>query len=212
MGKLCVCLGNESSARSFLTKVFLNPGPWTSARSGHGCPHQNDRLLQDFEGLTKVFAPAGISASMSAGYPAPKLTLWAAFSVLSVLCVCVCVLRPYRPNPLLTNPYLQFAARFFENLRFSLNICGFLVNSGERPPGLIQHVLTALVLGSWVLLLPLLLLGASDCSPGLAFCFMGPWTFAWLCCPQLPTTHAKTGRTAHVLQHRGAHAENSWFS
>ena len=37
-------------------------------------------------------------------------------------------------------------------------------------------------------------LGASDCSPGLAFCFMGPWTFAWICC-----SRAKTGRTAHVF-------------
>ena len=26
-------------------------------------------------------------------------------------------------------------------------------------------------------------LGASDCSPRL-FCFVGPWTFAWICCPQ----------------------------
>ena len=29
-------------------------------------------------------------------------------------------------------------------------------------------------------------LGASDCSPRLAFCFTGPWKFAWICCPQLP--------------------------
>ena len=48
-------------------------------------------------------------------------------------------------------------------------------------------------------------LGASDCSPGLAFCFMSPWTFAWICCPQLPygTTCAKTGRTAHVFAAQG---------
>ena len=38
-------------------------------------------------------------------------------------------------------------------------------------------------------------LGASDCSPGLAFCFMGLWTFA--------TTRAKTGRTAHVFIAQG---------
>ena len=25
-------------------------------------------------------------------------------------------------------------------------------------------------------------LGASDCSPGLAFCFVGPRTYAWICC------------------------------
>ena len=29
-------------------------------------------------------------------------------------------------------------------------------------------------------------LGASDCPSGLAFCFMGPWTFGWICCSQLP--------------------------
>ena len=29
-------------------------------------------------------------------------------------------------------------------------------------------------------------LGASDCSPGLAFCFLAPWAFPWICCPQLP--------------------------
>ena len=35
-------IGNENSARSFLTEVFLNPlGSWTSAPSGHGRPHQN---------------------------------------------------------------------------------------------------------------------------------------------------------------------------
>ena len=33
-------------------------------------------------------------------------------------------------------------------------------------------------------------LGASDCSPLLAFCFMGHWTFAF---------RAKTGLTAHVF-------------
>ena len=36
-------------------------------------------FFKDFEGLT---ASAGISAWTSAGYPAPKLTLWAAFSFL----------------------------------------------------------------------------------------------------------------------------------
>ena len=29
-------------------------------------------------------------------------------------------------------------------------------------------------------------LGASDCCLELAFCFMGPWTFAWICCPATP--------------------------
>ena len=38
-----------------------------------------------------------------------------------------------------------------------------------------------------------LCLGASDCSHKLAFCFMGPWTFAWICCPQLPYHLCKNG-------------------
>ena len=36
-------------------------------------------------------------------------------------------------------------------------------------------------------------LGASDCAPELAFCFMGPWTFAWICCAQLPYHPCKNG-------------------
>ena len=36
-------------------------------------------------------------------------------------------------------------------------------------------------------------LGASDYFPGLAFCFMGPWAFAWICCPQLPHRPCKNG-------------------
>ena len=46
-------------------------------------------------------------------------------------------------------------------------------------------------------------LGASDCCSGLAFCFMGPWTFAWICCLQLPCHPCKTGRTAHVFTAQG---------
>ena len=46
-------------------------------------------------------------------------------------------------------------------------------------------------------------LGASDCFPALAFCFRGPWTFAWICCPQLPYHPRKTGRTAHVFTAQG---------
>ena len=57
----------------------------------------------------------------------------------------------------------------------------------ERPPALIQHVLTALAFWCWVLLAPGfdVRLGASNCSPGPASCFMGPTTFAWICCLQL---------------------------
>ena len=43
---------------------------------------------------------------------------------------------------------------------------------------------------------------ASDCSPGLAFCFMGPWTFAWMWCPRLPYDQCKQ-RTAHVFTAQG---------
>ena len=69
---------------------------------------------------------------------------------------------------------------------------------------MIQHVLTILVFLSWVLLLPRapglqLRLGASDCAPGQALCFMGPWTFASICCPQFPHHPHKTGRTAQVF-------------
>ena len=46
-------------------------------------------------------------------------------------------------------------------------------------------------------------LGASDDSPGLAFCFVGPWTFSWICCPQLPQHPCKTGRPAQVLTAQG---------
>ena len=42
-------------------------------------------------------------------------------------------------------------------------------------------------------------LGASDCSPGLAFCFTGPWTLLGPAARSSPTTRAKTGRTAHVF-------------
>ena len=51
-------------------------------------------------------------------------------------------------------------------------------------------------------------LGASDCSPGLASCFMGPWTFAWICCPQLSYHPCKNGthRTCFYSTW-GAHAK-----
>ena len=44
-------------------------------------------VFQDFEGPTEVLpgTSAGISAWTSAGYPAPKLTLWAAFSFLTLV-------------------------------------------------------------------------------------------------------------------------------
>ena len=74
-----------------------------------------------------------------------------------------------------------------------------------KSPGLLQHVPTVLVFWSWVLLLPGfdLGLGASDCSPGLAFSSTGPWTLLGSAARSSPTIRAKTGRTAHVFTARG---------
>ena len=77
-------LGNENSAEVFLTEVFFET-PW-----GHGRPRLRVMdvrtkmrvFFAGFRGLDRSFCPrtsAGISAWMSAGYPAPKLTLWAVF-------------------------------------------------------------------------------------------------------------------------------------
>ena len=76
----------------------------------------------------------------------------------------------------------------------------------ERPPGLIQHVLTVLFSGPGCCSCPgfHLRLGTSDCSRGLAFCFMGTWTFAWICCPQRPLPPVQKRDAQHMfLQHRG---------
>ena len=57
-------------------------------------------------------------------------------------------------------------------------------------------------------------LGALDCSPGLAFRFMGPWTFAWMWCPQLPYRRCKNG--THIGERlrgnrsRGNRPERIW--
>ena len=79
-------LGNENSAQSFSDRSFFEP-PW-----GHGRPRlrvmdvRTEMLaFPGFRGPDRSFCPrtsAGISAWRSAGYPAPKLTLWAAFSFL----------------------------------------------------------------------------------------------------------------------------------
>ena len=93
-------LGNENSARSFSDRSFFLMdvrafGSWMSAPK---C-----LFFQDFEGLTEAFAAGGgvlppdvrrISARTSAGYPAPKLTLWAAFSFLKH-----CSVTPPPPQP-----------------------------------------------------------------------------------------------------------------
>ena len=46
-------------------------------------------------------------------------------------------------------------------------------------------------------------LGASDCSPGLAFCFTGPWTLFGSAARSSPTPRAKRGCTAHVFTAQG---------
>ena len=76
----------ENSARSFSDRSFLPPP------SGRGRPRlrvinvRTEMLVfPGFRGPDRSFCPrtsAGISAWTSAEYPAPKLTLWAAFSFL----------------------------------------------------------------------------------------------------------------------------------
>ena len=80
-------LRNENSARSFSDRSFFEPP------RGHGRPRlrvmdvRTEMLVfPGFRGFDRSFCPrtsAGISARTSAGYPAPKLTLWAAFSFLN---------------------------------------------------------------------------------------------------------------------------------
>ena len=82
-----------------------------------------------------------------------------------------------------------------ENIRTQIGFVLFFVpdlwrnhfqsNFRERVPGLILHVLTVLVWGPGCCSCTgfHLRLRASDCFPGLAFCFRGPWTFAWICRP-----------------------------
>ena len=79
------------------------------------------------------------------------------------------------------------------------------INFREIPPGVLQHVLTVLVSGAGFCSCPgfHLRLRASDCSPGLAFCFTEPWTLLGSAARNSPTTRAKTGRTAHVFTAQG---------
>ena len=75
----------------------------------------------------------------------------------------------------------------------------------EIPPGLLQHVLTVLVFWSWVLLLSRLPPWSRSLRlfAWASILLYGPLDIAWICCPQLPTTRAKTGRTAHVFKAQG---------
>ena len=83
------------------------------------------------------------------------------------------------------------------------------------PPGLLQHVLTVLVFWSWVLLLPRLPPWSRSLRlfpwPSILR-FMGPWTFAWICCPQLPPPSMRKRDAQHMLlQHRGHGPTESLF-
>ena len=74
-------------------------------------------------------------------------------------------------------------------------------------PGLIQYVLMSWFSGPGCCSGPgfHLRLEASQCSPRLAFCFMGPRTFAWICCPQAPLPRVQKRDSQHMfLQHRGS--------
>ena len=46
-------------------------------------------------------------------------------------------------------------------------------------------------------------------SPRLAFCFMGPWTFAWICCPQLPYHPCKNRTHSTCFCSTGGHTPSS---
>ena len=83
-------IGNENSARSFSDRSFFEP-PWGRGRPRLRVMDVRTEMLvfPGFRGPDRSFCPrtsAGISARMSAGYPAPKLTLWAAFSFLTQNC------------------------------------------------------------------------------------------------------------------------------
>ena len=77
----------------------------------------------------------------------------------------------------------------------------------ERPPGLIQHVLTVLVFWSWVLLLPRLPPSSRSLRLFLcaSICFMVSWTFAWICCPQLPFHPCKNRTHSTCFYSTGGH-------
>ena len=88
----------------------------------------------------------------------------------------------------------------------------FHVNSKERPPGSIQHVLTVLVFwsGVSVLLLPQLLHSSWSLRlfPWASILLHGhlvTWTFAWICCSQLPYHPCKNGTHSTCFYSTGGH-------
>ena len=68
-------------------------------------------------------------------------------------------------------------------------------NQSEKPPGLLQHVLTVLVFWSWSLLLPRLPPRSQGLRlfPWASSLLYGPLEIAWICCPQLPHHPRKNG-------------------
>ena len=43
-----------------------------------------------------------------------------------------------------------------------------------------------------------------------SICFMGPWRFAWICCPHIPYHLLQKRDAQHMfLQHKGAHTEHN---
>ena len=81
----------------------------------------------------------------------------------------------------------------------------------ERPPGLLQHVLTVLVSWSWFLLLPRLPPWSRSLSlcPWASILLYGPLEIAWVCCPQLPHHPCKNGTHSTCFYSTGGHvAEN----
>ena len=93
---------------------------------------------------------------------------------------------------------------FFNTLRA-------LASIRERPPGLLQDVLTVLVFWSWILLLPRLPPSSQSLRlfPWASILLYGPLGH-WLgsAAHSSPITRAKTGRSAHVFTAQGAHAES----
>ena len=80
----------------------------------------------------------------------------------------------------------------------------------ERPPGLIQHVLTVLVFGSLVLLLPRRppLSRSLRLFPWASILLHGPLDICLDLLPAAPLPPMQKRDTQHMLlQHRGAHAE-----
>ena len=75
-------LGNETSSRSSSARIFWHPlGSWTSARSGHGCPHPHPYFSKVSRGCPKFLirdVRANDPKRLRDTWP-KKHSLWAAF-------------------------------------------------------------------------------------------------------------------------------------